>query len=80
MSPARTTATGYVGHVWAGVPALPGEHSRAVCSRCRGVRRARPSETTGGPAHVVEFSRDGIVWGDRFACVRESEKTAEARS
>ena len=79
MSPARTTSTGYVGHVWAGVPALAGEHSRAVCSRCRGVRRARPSESSTGPAHVVEFSRDGIAWGDRFACVMESEKTAEVQ-
>lgn len=71
MSPARTTSTGYVGHVWAGVPALPGEHSRAVCSRCRGIRRARHDGTT----YVVEFSRDGATWGERFACVTTGSAT-----
>lgn len=71
MSPARTTATGYVGHVWAGVPALSGEHSRAACSRCRGIRRTRHD----GVTYRVEFSRDGVTWGDRFECVTAGSAT-----
>jgi len=73
VSAARTTTTGYVGHVWAGVPALAGEHSRAVCNRCQGVRHARP--VVGG--HIVEFSRDGIVWGEHFACAGSPAQTAQ---
>lgn len=62
MSPARTTATGYVGHVWVGVRALDGEADRSVCSRCHGVRRV----VSIGAA--VSYSRDGVTWGERFAC------------
>ena len=70
MSPARTTATGYVGHVWAGVTAPVGEAARAVCTRCKGARRVR------GVGLGVEFSRDGVTWGDRFPCV--AQKGAES--
>lgn len=70
MSPARTTATGYVGHVWVGVTAPAGEPDRAVCTRCKAARRV---QRIGAP---VEYSRDGIEWGARFACA--PQKGAEA--
>ena len=69
MSPARTTATGYVGHVWRHVTAPVGEVSRAVCDRCKGSRRIA---RIGDP---VEFSRDGVTWGDRFECVTAGSAT-----
>jgi hypothetical protein len=67
VSPARTTV---VGHVWAGVTAPVGEVARAVCTRCKGARRVR------GVGLGVEFSRDGVTWGDRFPCV--AQKGAES--
>lgn len=62
MKPSLTTTTGYVGHVWSHVTAPVGEASRAVCTRCRGSRRVVSA------ASGVEFSRDGVTWGERFAC------------
>lgn len=70
MSPARATVTGYVGHVWEHVTAPDGEVCRASCTRCKGARRVR------GVGLGVEFSRDGITWGDRFPCV--AQKGAES--
>ncbi len=54
--------TGRIGHSWRSTTAPAEELSRAVCDRCKAARRITRESMR------IEFSRDGVTWGDHVAC------------